>query len=114
MSSPAGLVINLSNTSCGFIVLTLILSFLLSFSFFFVLSGGGVRGGMGAGGGSGVLWMGDGMQRRQDQTAVAATSFRRGVYEAVLTKIRLVLITRMAKPEEVLIVEDENGESRGS
>lgn len=33
------------------------------------------------------------------------------MYERVLTKIRLVVITRMAKPEEVLIVEDENGES---
>lgn len=46
----------------------------------------------------------------KDQTSFAATDFRRGVYETLLTKIRLVLITRMAKPEEVLIVEDENGE----
>ncbi|CAM9157205.1 unnamed protein product [Discosporangium mesarthrocarpum] len=37
-------------------------------------------------------------------------SFRRAVYKESLTKIRHVLITRMAKPEEVLIVEDENGE----
>lgn len=34
------------------------------------------------------------------------------MYERLLTKIRLVLITRMAKPEEVLIVEDENGAFR--
>ncbi|CAN0226744.1 unnamed protein product, partial [Hapterophycus canaliculatus] len=46
----------------------------------------------------------------QDQISFAASDFRRGVYERVLTKIRLVVITRMAKPEEVLIVEDENGE----
>ncbi|CAB1100876.1 unnamed protein product [Ectocarpus sp. CCAP 1310/34] len=46
-----------------------------------------------------------------DQVAsFAGTDLRRGVYERLLTKIRLVVITRMAKPEEVLIVEDENGE----
>ncbi|CAM9830433.1 unnamed protein product, partial [Ectocarpus sp. 12 AP-2014] len=45
----------------------------------------------------------------QDQVAsFAGTDLRRGVYERLLTKIRLVVITRMAKPEEVLIVEDEN------
>ncbi|CAM9700603.1 unnamed protein product, partial [Ectocarpus sp. 12 AP-2014] len=44
-----------------------------------------------------------------DQIAsFAGTDLRRGVYERLLTKIRLVVITRMAKPEEVLIVEDEN------
>lgn len=47
----------------------------------------------------------------QDQvSSLSASEFRRGVYERLLTKIRLVVITRMAKPEEVLIVEDENGE----
>lgn len=46
----------------------------------------------------------------QDHVSFASTDFRRGVYERLLTRIRLVIITRMAKPEEVLIVEDENGE----
>lgn len=50
------------------------------------------------------------MLGNQDQAGFATNGgLRRGVYEALLTKIRLVLITRMAKPEEVLIVEDENG-----
>mmetsp|Transcript_6441 Transcript_6441/g.15770 ORF Transcript_6441/g.15770 Transcript_6441/m.15770 type:complete len:1079 (-) Transcript_6441:407-3643(-) len=35
---------------------------------------------------------------------------RRQLYAALLSKVRLVMISRMAKPEEVLIVEDENGE----
>jgi len=40
----------------------------------------------------------------------AASSTRRQLYAPVLSKVRLVMISRMAKPEEVLIVEDENGE----
>ncbi|XP_011311556.1 exportin-1 [Fopius arisanus] len=35
---------------------------------------------------------------------------RRSVYCQVLTKIRYIMISRMAKPEEVLVVENENGE----
>jgi len=35
---------------------------------------------------------------------------RRQLYAAVLSKVRVALIKRMPKPEEVLIVEDENGE----
>jgi exportin-1 len=35
---------------------------------------------------------------------------RRQLYLAVLTKVRLVMICRMAKPEEVLVVENEQGE----
>ncbi|KAJ5073961.1 intein-containing exportin-1 precursor [Anaeramoeba ignava] len=31
-------------------------------------------------------------------------------YESILSKVRLVLISKMAKPEEVLVVEDDNGE----
>jgi len=38
------------------------------------------------------------------------TSSRRQLYASVLTQVRGVLISRMAKPEEVLIIEDENGE----
>lgn len=35
---------------------------------------------------------------------------RRTFYCPVLTKVRYILISRMAKPEEVLVVENENGE----
>ncbi|KAF5795519.1 putative importin-beta domain, armadillo-like helical, exportin-1/Importin-beta [Helianthus annuus] len=34
---------------------------------------------------------------------------RRQLYSAPMSKLRLLMISRMAKPEEVLIVEDENG-----
>lgn len=39
-----------------------------------------------------------------------AMSPRRAFYAPILTEVRQVMISRMAKPEEVLIVEDENGE----
>lgn len=35
---------------------------------------------------------------------------RRVFYSQVLTKVRYIMISRMAKPEEVLVVENENGE----
>ncbi|XP_067010066.2 exportin-1 [Anabrus simplex] len=35
---------------------------------------------------------------------------RRQFYSEVLTKVRYIMISRMAKPEEVLVVENENGE----
>ncbi|KAG8223595.1 hypothetical protein J437_LFUL004116 [Ladona fulva] len=35
---------------------------------------------------------------------------RRRFYYPVLTKVRYIMISRMAKPEEVLVVENENGE----
>lgn len=34
---------------------------------------------------------------------------RRQLYAGPMSKLRLLMISRMAKPEEVLIVEDENG-----
>lgn len=34
---------------------------------------------------------------------------RRQLYAGPLSKLRMLMICRMAKPEEVLIVEDENG-----
>lgn len=34
---------------------------------------------------------------------------RRQLFAAPLSRLRLLMICRMAKPEEVLIVEDENG-----
>ena len=36
-------------------------------------------------------------------------SHRKQLYSVPLSKLRLLMISRMAKPEEVLIVEDENG-----
>mmetsp|Transcript_26423 Transcript_26423/g.43268 ORF Transcript_26423/g.43268 Transcript_26423/m.43268 type:complete len:1071 (-) Transcript_26423:573-3785(-) len=42
--------------------------------------------------------------------AVNGLSPRRALYSPILSRVRMVLISRMAKPEEVLIVEDENGE----
>eukprot|EP01111_Echinosteliopsis_oligospora_P012284 TRINITY_DN4192_c0_g1_i1.p1 TRINITY_DN4192_c0_g1~~TRINITY_DN4192_c0_g1_i1.p1 ORF type:complete len:720 (-),score=154.48 TRINITY_DN4192_c0_g1_i1:1638-3797(-) len=38
------------------------------------------------------------------------SSPRRQMYSVILSAVRNVMISRMAKPEEVLIVEDENGE----
>ena len=35
---------------------------------------------------------------------------RRQLYNPVLSKVRRVMISRMAKPEEVLVVENEQGE----
>ncbi|CAG9759763.1 unnamed protein product [Ceutorhynchus assimilis] len=35
---------------------------------------------------------------------------RRALYQEVLNKVRYIMISRMAKPEEVLVVENENGE----
>ena len=38
-----------------------------------------------------------------------AVQHRRQLYSGPLSKLRTLMICRMAKPEEVLIVEDENG-----
>ena len=35
---------------------------------------------------------------------------RRQLYAPILTQVRRVMISRMAKPEEVLVVENEQGE----
>ena len=35
---------------------------------------------------------------------------RRLIYEEMLSKLRYIMIERMAKPEEVLVVENEQGE----
>ena len=43
-------------------------------------------------------------------TLSPTASPRRQLYAPVLSKLRVLLVSRMAKPEEVLIVEDENGE----
>lgn len=37
-------------------------------------------------------------------------NYRRTFYAEILSKVRFIMISRMAKPEEVLIVENENGE----
>ncbi|CAH0555182.1 unnamed protein product [Brassicogethes aeneus] len=38
------------------------------------------------------------------------TGSRRALYQEVLNKVRYIMISRMAKPEEVLVVENDNGE----
>jgi len=43
-------------------------------------------------------------------TSSSSSSMRRGLYASVLSKVRIALIGRMPRPEEVLIVEDENGD----
>ncbi|ORY88611.1 CRM1 C terminal-domain-containing protein [Leucosporidium creatinivorum] len=40
----------------------------------------------------------------------SGSSGRRGIYTEVLSNLRLVMVERMAKPEEVLIVENDEGE----
>nr|CAB3456381.1 unnamed protein product [Digitaria exilis] len=44
-----------------------------------------------------------------DDGTLAAVQQRRQLYAGPLSKLRTLMICRMAKPEEVLIVEDENG-----
>ena len=39
-----------------------------------------------------------------------STGSRRQFYSSILSKVRNIMISRMAKPEEVLVVENENGE----
>lgn len=43
------------------------------------------------------------------QNGSSSGSQRRALYSAPMSKLRMLMISRMAKPEEVLIVEDENG-----
>ena len=40
----------------------------------------------------------------------ATTPQRKQFYQPVLTKVRYIMISRMAKPEEVLVVENDQGE----
>merc|ERR1719278_1932716 len=42
--------------------------------------------------------------------ANATTPARRGFYQPVLSKVRYIMICKMAKPEEVLVVENDQGE----
>lgn len=44
-----------------------------------------------------------------DDGTLIAVQQRRQLYAGPLSKLRTLMICRMAKPEEVLIVEDENG-----
>ena len=44
-----------------------------------------------------------------DFGTLIAVRQRRKLYSGPLSKLRTLMICRMAKPEEVLIVEDENG-----
>lgn len=38
------------------------------------------------------------------------TPARRQIYQSILSKVRRIMISKMAKPEEVLVVENEQGE----
>lgn len=40
----------------------------------------------------------------------AAGSPRRQLYAPVLSQLRVVMVEKMSKPEDVLVVEDESGE----
>lgn len=42
--------------------------------------------------------------------AIYFSNTRRTLYQEVLNKVRYIMISRMAKPEEVLVVENDNGE----
>lgn len=39
-----------------------------------------------------------------------AATLRKNIYSEVLSNLRLVMIERMVKPEEVLVVENDEGE----
>lgn len=44
------------------------------------------------------------------ETPYGTQSTRKATYTKILSKVRYIMISRMAKPEEVLVVENENGE----
>lgn len=44
------------------------------------------------------------------ETPYGSQSTRKATYTKILSKVRYIMISRMAKPEEVLVVENENGE----
>jgi exportin-1 len=64
----------------------------------------------GGGGQSRALLLNGPPDGKSPSAPSGATSPRRLFYSPVLAEVRRVMIGRMAKPEEVLIVEDENGE----
>lgn len=43
------------------------------------------------------------------QHAVELANRRQQLYRDILNRVRMLIVTRMAKPEEVIVVEDENG-----
>lgn len=49
-------------------------------------------------------------QRGAVMPPTSVTSYRRELYRPILSKLRYIIIGRMAKPEEVLVVENEQGE----
>ncbi|KAJ7172647.1 CRM1 C terminal-domain-containing protein [Mycena filopes] len=60
-------------------------------------------------GDSGLL-MGLSLGNGGPQTMLSSMSLRKNIYNEVLSNLRLVVIERMVKPEEVLIVENDEGE----
>lgn len=45
-----------------------------------------------------------------NQIVNSSMTMRRAIYEEMLSELRSIMISRMAKPEEVLVVENEQGE----
>eukprot|EP00184_Porphyridium_aerugineum_P001652 CAMPEP_0184694542 /NCGR_PEP_ID=MMETSP0313-20130426/2455_1 /TAXON_ID=2792 /ORGANISM="Porphyridium aerugineum, Strain SAG 1380-2" /LENGTH=1108 /DNA_ID=CAMNT_0027152839 /DNA_START=320 /DNA_END=3643 /DNA_ORIENTATION=+ len=66
----------------------------------------GENGGMGLS----VIPPPNNIQNNPNSASRGTGTMRRAFYSPVLSAVRRVMISRMAKPEEVLIVEDENGE----
>jgi len=69
-----------------------------------------VFGGVGGFGSAMGTGLGDFSVGLGNNTAGAATSSRLEFFAPILSAVRATIIFRMAKPEEVLIVEDENGD----
>mmetsp|Transcript_11133 Transcript_11133/g.38765 ORF Transcript_11133/g.38765 Transcript_11133/m.38765 type:complete len:1104 (-) Transcript_11133:194-3505(-) len=70
---------------------------------------GGGYGGRGGGGGGSGFGMG-GLAGSLPDSDGADGPRSRHLYGGILSRVRLVMISRMAKPEEVLIKEDESGD----
>jgi len=78
-------------------------------------SGGTLNSTMGMGMGAGLGMMGTGLGDFAMNTSVPAPRQALGqgrltFFQPLLSQVRAIIIERMAKPEEVLIVEDENGD----
>jgi len=76
----------------------------------FSSAGAGGMGGMGSLGGLMGSGLGDFGALPGAQQPPQGESARLGFFKGTLSHVREIIISRMAKPEEVLIVEDENGD----
>ncbi|KAJ2779699.1 Karyopherin transporter, partial [Coemansia interrupta] len=62
------------------------------------------------GGTTGLLNLGGGAGQGNTNGSGLSSELRRQMYSGILTGVRYVMISRMARPEEVLIVENDEGE----